>query len=176
MRNDFYSRRPDCVAGHVRLELRNVVAKYPFERSLRFPGIQQNSDHRDYSPLSCGVGWTQLGPRTQGITEETATPWGRPESFSIEGARRLRSSGAPPDVASLHLGLHLFLRRRSCAGGKPTTREEKGHAQAAARSIVMACVARDCGDGSAVCRSACGEHRSSSISSIGSAAALLRPP
>src|SRR5436190_21005885 len=75
MRNDFYSRRPDCVAGHVRLELRNVVAKYPFERSLRFPGIQQNSDHRDYSPLSCGVGWTQLGPRTQGITEETATPW-----------------------------------------------------------------------------------------------------
>ena len=71
------------------------MAKYPFERSLRFPGIQQNSDHRDYSPLSCGVGWTQLGPRTQGITEETATPWGRPESFSIEGARRLRSSGAP---------------------------------------------------------------------------------
>src|SRR5260221_2825926 len=47
-------------------------------------------------------------------------------------------------------GLHLFLRRRSCAGGKPTTREEKGHAQAAARSIVMACVARDFGDGSAV--------------------------
>src|SRR5438552_11958613 len=91
-------RRLDCLAGHVRLELRNVVAKYPFERSLRFPGIQQNSDHRDYSPLSCGVGWTQLGPRTQGITEETATPWGRPESFSIEGARRLRSSGAPPDV------------------------------------------------------------------------------
>jgi len=88
-------KRPHCLAGHVRLELRNVVAKYPFERSLRFPGIQQNSDHRDYSPLSCGVGWTQLGPRTQGITEETATPWGRPESFSIEGARRLRSSGAP---------------------------------------------------------------------------------
>ena len=87
--------RRDRDPGHVRLELRNVVAKYPFERSLRFPGIQQNSDHRDYSPLSCGVGWTQLGPRTQGITEETATPWGRPESFSIEGARRLRSSGAP---------------------------------------------------------------------------------
>jgi hypothetical protein len=28
-------KRPDCVAGHVRLELRNVVAKYPFERSHR---------------------------------------------------------------------------------------------------------------------------------------------
>jgi hypothetical protein len=31
-------RRPDCVAGHVRLELRNVVAKYPFGKSHRFPG------------------------------------------------------------------------------------------------------------------------------------------
>jgi hypothetical protein len=29
--------RPDCVAGHVGLELRNVDAKYPFERSNRFP-------------------------------------------------------------------------------------------------------------------------------------------
>jgi hypothetical protein len=31
-------RRPDCLAEVVGLELRNVVAKYPFERSLRFPG------------------------------------------------------------------------------------------------------------------------------------------
>jgi hypothetical protein len=30
----------DCVAGLRRLELRNVVAKYPFERSDRFPRIQ----------------------------------------------------------------------------------------------------------------------------------------
>ena len=44
----------DCVAGHVRLELRNVVAKYPFERSHRFRGIKPNRGHRDYSPLSCG--------------------------------------------------------------------------------------------------------------------------
>jgi hypothetical protein len=41
------------------LELRNVVAKYPFERSHRFPGIQPNSGHRDYSRLSCGVEDTQ---------------------------------------------------------------------------------------------------------------------
>jgi hypothetical protein len=34
-----HRRRPDCMAGHVRLELRNVVAKYPFERSQRFPVI-----------------------------------------------------------------------------------------------------------------------------------------
>src|SRR6266446_1871415 len=31
--------RPDCVAGVGGLELRNVVANYPFERSHRFPGI-----------------------------------------------------------------------------------------------------------------------------------------
>jgi hypothetical protein len=33
------SGRPDRVAGHVGLELRNVVAKYPFESSYRFPRI-----------------------------------------------------------------------------------------------------------------------------------------
>src|SRR5262249_41139969 len=58
-------QRPDCVAGHVRLELRNVVANYPFERSHRFPEIQPNSGHGDYSRLSCGAGDTQLGPRTK---------------------------------------------------------------------------------------------------------------
>src|SRR5207245_10255946 len=43
-------------------DLRNVVANYPFERSHGFAGIQANSGHRDYSPLSC-AGWeTQLGP------------------------------------------------------------------------------------------------------------------
>src|SRR5262249_58246952 len=31
--------RPDWLAGHVRLELRNVVANYPFEGSHRFPVI-----------------------------------------------------------------------------------------------------------------------------------------
>jgi hypothetical protein len=32
-------QRRDCVAGHVRLELRNVVANYLFEKPHRFPGI-----------------------------------------------------------------------------------------------------------------------------------------
>jgi hypothetical protein len=49
------------VAGHVRLELRNIAANYPFETSHRFPGIKPNSGHRDYSRLSCGGGKTQLG-------------------------------------------------------------------------------------------------------------------
>src|SRR4029077_12092012 len=44
--------RPDCVAGHVRLELRNVDTNYPFERSHRFAGIQPNSGFGDYSRLS----------------------------------------------------------------------------------------------------------------------------
>ena len=58
--------RDDCVAGHVRLELRNVGAKYPFERSPRFPGIQPNSGHRDYSRLSCGGGNAARGARDVG--------------------------------------------------------------------------------------------------------------
>jgi hypothetical protein len=53
--------RPDCMAGHVGLELRNVDANYPFERSHRFAGIQPNSGQGDHSRLSCGVGDTQLG-------------------------------------------------------------------------------------------------------------------
>ena len=55
--------RPDCVVG---LELRNVVANYPFESSHRFPRIQPNSGHGDYSRLSCGIEETQLGPRAAG--------------------------------------------------------------------------------------------------------------
>jgi hypothetical protein len=51
-------KRPDCVAGHVGLELRNVDTNYPFERSHRFAGIQPNSGFGDYSRLSCGVGDT----------------------------------------------------------------------------------------------------------------------
>jgi hypothetical protein len=43
------------VAGHMGLELRNVVANYPFESSRRFSGSQPNLDHRDHSRLSCGV-------------------------------------------------------------------------------------------------------------------------
>src|SRR6516165_8930183 len=49
------------MAGHVRLELRNVVANYSFETSRRFAGIHPNSGLPDYSRLSCGVGDTQLG-------------------------------------------------------------------------------------------------------------------
>ena len=56
----------DCVAGHMRLELRNVVPNCPFERSHRFGGIQPNSGHRDYSRLSFSAVDTQLGPEKKG--------------------------------------------------------------------------------------------------------------
>jgi hypothetical protein len=46
-------------------DLRNVVAKYPFERSHRFPEIQPNSRDGDYSRLSCGVRETQLRPNAR---------------------------------------------------------------------------------------------------------------
>jgi hypothetical protein len=55
------TRKPDCLAGHVGLELRYVVTKYPFESSRRFAGIKPNSSHGDNSRLSCGVGQMQLG-------------------------------------------------------------------------------------------------------------------
>src|SRR5215831_9701123 len=52
--------RPDCVAGHVGLELRNVVTNYSFESSIRFPRNKPNSSHRDHSRLSCDIGHMQL--------------------------------------------------------------------------------------------------------------------
>src|SRR5258708_38147332 len=45
-------------------DLGNVVSNYPFERSRRFAGIQPNSGFGDCSRLSCGLGDTQLAPRT----------------------------------------------------------------------------------------------------------------
>jgi hypothetical protein len=54
-----------CLAGHVRFELRNVVANYPFESSRGFPRSEPNSGHGDHSRLSCGAGDTQLGPGGQ---------------------------------------------------------------------------------------------------------------
>jgi hypothetical protein len=54
-------QRPDCVAGHARFELRNVVANYPFESLRGFPRSEPNPGHADHSRLSCSAGDTQLG-------------------------------------------------------------------------------------------------------------------
>jgi hypothetical protein len=60
----------DCVAGHVGLELRNVEANYPFERSRGFPGSEPNSGPGDHSRLSCSAGDTQLGTEFCGIVSK----------------------------------------------------------------------------------------------------------
>src|SRR5262249_55194674 len=63
--------------------LRNVVAKYPFERSHRFPVIQPNSGRRDYSRSSCDGGSTtgggqssNTGPRAERTAQSTKMPGG----------------------------------------------------------------------------------------------------
>jgi hypothetical protein len=40
LRTGHTPQRPDCMAGHAGLELRNVDTNYPFESSHRFPEIQ----------------------------------------------------------------------------------------------------------------------------------------
>jgi hypothetical protein len=55
------AQRPHCLAGHVGLELRNVVANYPFESSHRFAGIQPKPGDRDYSRSSCDGGRRSSG-------------------------------------------------------------------------------------------------------------------
>ena len=52
----------DWLAGVGGLELRDVVAKYPFESSHRFPVIQPNSGRREYSRSSCDGGRRSSGP------------------------------------------------------------------------------------------------------------------
>jgi hypothetical protein len=105
------SKRPDCVAGHVRLELRNVAANYPFERSRRFPRTLANSSPRDYSRLSCGGGETQLGPSAGDLRWRSGSRRIADISrFSTDDQQRL-SSGAlgkcsDPNAAGLDAGRH----------------------------------------------------------------------
>src|SRR5262252_4413598 len=83
-------QRPDCVAEHVRLELRNVGANYPFEKSRRFRGMQPNSGDGDHSRLSCGAGDTQLGPGGQ-HPAPSRTRWFKDDPAAAKPATPLRS-------------------------------------------------------------------------------------
>jgi len=80
----------DCVAGHVGLELRNVVANYAFEKSRRFAGNQPNSGHGDHSRLSCGAGDTQLGPGGQ-HPAPSRTRWSKDDPPAAKPATPLLS-------------------------------------------------------------------------------------
>src|SRR6516165_387624 len=85
-------QRPHCLAGHVRLELRNVVANYPFESSRGFPGSEPNSGHGDHSRLSCSSG---LG--SAGLFSKRSARW--PSCGVAEKARigdLFRSEDDPP--------------------------------------------------------------------------------
>src|SRR5213595_2876685 len=72
-------------------DLRNVVAKYPFERSHRFPLTEPNSGRRDYSRSSCGVADMQLG-RKPGISAGMLRVRRQPELARIS---RLRAEFRP---------------------------------------------------------------------------------
>jgi hypothetical protein len=80
------------------LELRKVIANYPFEKSRRFAEIQPNFGHGDHSRLSCGATsgsqWLhEIKLEVEGLTGAgyawpiamaTATVSGRPGS--VDGA------------------------------------------------------------------------------------------
>ena len=105
--------RPDCLAGHVGLELRNVDANYRFESSRGFPGSEPNSGHGDHSRLSCSAGDTQLGAGFCG-------------SFSKRSARTLaitRRRRKRRELAAISFDQKMIRRRQSqqhhcsvCAG------------------------------------------------------------
>jgi hypothetical protein len=76
----------DGMAGVVGLELRNVGANYPFEKSHRYPGTQPNSGHRDYSRLSCGV-----GRHSSGLVP-ALEPTGQRPDIPFPADRRCRSN------------------------------------------------------------------------------------
>ena len=101
------------MAGHVRFELRNVVANYAFEKSRRFAGNQPNSGHGDHSRLSCGAGDTQLGPDGQ-HPEPSRTRWSKDDpaaatsntiaQFALDFPLALGAMPAVPGVALLITG------------------------------------------------------------------------
>jgi hypothetical protein len=78
------------MAEVVGLELRNVVAKYPFERSHRFPVIQPNSGRRDYSRSELRRWEAQLGPSAKisaGCLRWQELPRFSADPFRLAGVR-----------------------------------------------------------------------------------------
>jgi len=61
LRSNVSRWRPDCLAGVVGFELRNVGANYPFEKSLRFLGSSRILATETIRVLSCAVGIRSSG-------------------------------------------------------------------------------------------------------------------
>ena len=98
--------RVQCPTVHVRLELRNVVANYPFERSHRFPVIQPNSGRRDYSRSSRDGGRRRAGlvpcilaGCLRGVGRRGASPSWQELPRSATPIAKIGSKG-PPDRAA----------------------------------------------------------------------------
>ncbi len=116
---------------HVRLELRNVVANHPFERSHRFAEIQPNSSYQDHSRLSCGLGRCSSGlmpgsrQATEGLwaTEAATAAARRIASMPTHGyeatpeAARPRSPRAAR-VISITLSRASICRAKSCRANR----------------------------------------------------------
>jgi transposase len=118
IRGDFggapVNRRPDWLAGHVRLELRNVVANYPFERSHRFPEIQPKFWPRRLFAFElrrsryaartgfAASGSSSDGTRSRPIRAFSATPHDgqRPCRMLAEDPGRTQSRDAYPGAAA----------------------------------------------------------------------------
>ena len=101
-----YALETDWLAGHVRFELRNVVANYPFESSRGFPRSEPNSGHGDHSRLSLRAGDTHVG------------------IFSKRSARALaimRRRREGHELAAISFDQKMIRRRQSqqyhCSGG-----------------------------------------------------------
>src|SRR5438045_2957767 len=101
------------MAGHVGLELRNVVANYHFESSCGFPGSQPNSVHGDYLRLSFAAVAMQLLSRLYGhrplhswparpsaARRSRFGPWARGKICSSEAASVGTPVGTPKSVVT----------------------------------------------------------------------------
>jgi hypothetical protein len=111
-------QRPHWLAGVGELELRNVVANYPFETLCRFAAKQPNSGHGDHSRLSCSAGDTQLGTELcRDLQEAFCTGVGRVAEKARIGRDLFRSEDHRPAAkpATPLLSLRWTSRaRRAC--------------------------------------------------------------
>src|SRR5262249_46594361 len=117
-------QRPDCLAGHVRFELRNVGANYSFESSRGFSRSEPNSGHGDHSRLSCSAGDTQLGAAKAGfcgdLQQALCTDVGHHSSVAEKariGRDLFRSEDDPPAAKPATPLLSLrwtFRAKRAC--------------------------------------------------------------
>jgi hypothetical protein len=120
------------MAGHVGLELRNVVANYPFERSGKFLGIRQNVRHRDYSRLGCAVGEDAARALMRGLTSAALPPFGEPREFKSHRpwpvARRLEAQirGEPDRRRTTRTRVRQTLRVRGLRYARALGVEEDG--------------------------------------------------